>query len=332
MTTRIGMISFAHLHAHSYAASLKQIPEQAEIAGVFDDNPERGKEAAEGLNVPFFDSCEQLLEQDIQGVVICSENAKHKDFALQSAEAGKHILCEKPISISVPDAQSMIDSCSKNNIKLMIAFPCRFITSIVRIYQLLQEGRLGKILAMKGTNRGTMPGGWFIEKNLAGGGAVMDHTVHVVDAWRWMLNKDVVSVYAESDQLFYSDINIDDTGLLSLEFEGGIFATLDTSWSRPNASFPTWGDVTMEIVGEKGSLSLDAFRQQLEIYNNDMVKSQWVCWTDDPNLAMIKGFIKMIENNDESPVPGYDGLKAMEVALAAYRSIEAKGPVALPLI
>ena len=92
------------------------------------------------------------------------------------------------------------------------------------------------------------------QKKLSGGGAVLDHTVHVIDVWRWMLEEEVVKVYAESGQLFYPDINIDESGLLSVEFQGGAFGTLDTSWSRPNNSFPTWGDVTMEIVGEKGSI------------------------------------------------------------------------------
>lgn len=332
MVTKVGMISFAHMHAYSYADCLKQLPDRVEIAGIFDEDSSRGETVAKQFNSPFFANCDDLLNRDIQAVVICTENSKHKEYTLRSAQAGKQILCEKPISTNIADAQEMIEGCKKNNVELMIAFPCRFSIPVLRARQLVLEGKLGKILGLKGTNRGTMPGGWFIDKQFSGGGALLDHTVHVVDVWRWFLGKEVVSVYAEADQLFYPDIDIDDTGLLSIEFENGVFATLDTSWSRPNASFPTWGDVTLEIVGDQGSITVDAFRQRVEIYNNDAVKAQWACWTDNIDLGLIQSFIRMVENKDTAPITGYDGLKAMEVALAGYRSIEQGVPVSLPLV
>lgn len=331
MVIKVGMISFAHIHASAYADCLKQIPEQAQLAGIFDDNMERARAAGQQYNAPVFSSAEELLSQDIDAVMICSENIKHKPYTLLSAEAKKPIMCEKPIATNIADAQEMIDACQKNGVQLMIAFPCRYSAPIIRARQLVRSGKLGKIIGLKGTNRGTMPGSWFIQKELSGGGAVLDHTVHVIDVWRWMLEEEVVKVYAESGQLFYPDINIDDTGLLSVEFQGGAFGTLDTSWSRPNNSFPTWGDVTMEIVGEKGSITLDAFRQRVDVYNNDTVRAQWLSWTDDINLEMVKAFVKMVAEGEPSPVPGYAGFKAMEVALGAYRSIEQAVPVALPL-
>ncbi len=331
MVVRIGMISFAHLHANSYAECIKMIPERAELAGIFDDDPNRGKEAAHRMNVPFFDSCDRLLQDDIQAVIICTENVKHKEYTIRAADAGKHVLCEKPIAVSISDAQAMIDICTQRGVQLMTAFPCRFSTSIFKAHQIVSSGQLGNILACKGTNRGTMPGGWFVDQSLAGGGAVMDHTVHVVDVWRWMLKREVVSVYAEADRMFYPDIQTEDTGLLALEFEGGTFATLDTSWSRPNVSYPTWGDVTMEIVGDQGALKIDAFKQKVDVYNNDAIKAEWACFTDNIDLGLIKAFVKIVQEGNAAPITGYDGLKAMEVALAAYRSVDTGVPVRLPL-
>ena len=95
----------------------------------------------------------------------------------------------------------------------------------------IDENAVGKILAAKTTNHGSMPGGWFIEKEKSGGGAVMDHTPHVVDLLRWMMKSDPVEVYAEADTLFH-DIDIDDAGMLTIQFDNGVFASLDTSWSR----------------------------------------------------------------------------------------------------
>lgn len=330
MVSRIGMISFAHMHAYSYADALQQLPDRAQIVGVYDDDAARGEGACSKLGVRFFERLNDLLVES-DGVIICGENAKHKDFTLQAAAAKKPILCEKPISVSLPDAQAMIDACDESQTPLMIAFPCRYSTPLFRVKQILEQEKLGNIIALKGTNRGTMPDGWFIDPSLSGGGAVIDHTVHVIDAWRWLLQRDVTSVYAEIEQRFYPDINVEDAGLLSLELEGGIFATLDASWSRPNQSFPTWGDVTMEIIGDQGTITVDVFNQKLEIYNNEAVKSEWASWGDDLNLGLIKAFLNIVAEPGTPPITGHDGLKAVEVALAAYRSRDEGKPVSLPL-
>ncbi len=330
MVSRIGLISAAHMHMFSYAAALQQLPEQAQIVGVHDDDPARGEDACRQLGVRFFESIIGLLAES-DGVIVCSENVKHKDHVLQAAAAKKPILCEKPISVSIRDAQTMISACDEAQAPLMIAFPCRYSTPAFRVRQLLEQEKLGNIIALKGANRGTMPGGWFVDPALSGGGAVIDHTVHVIDAWRWMLKREVVSVYAEMEQRFYPDLAVEDAGLLSLEFEGGVFATLDTSWSRPNQAFPTWGDVTMEIVGEQGSITLDAFNQKIELYNNDAVKGEWAFWGDDVNLGLVKSFLKIVDQPGTPPITGRDGLKAVEVALAAYQSRDSGAQVSLPL-
>ena len=175
-----------------------------------------------------------------------------------------------------------------------------------------------------------MPGGWFIEKARSGGGAVIDHTVHVADLLRWMLQDEVVEVYAEIGNLIYPDIHIDDCGILSLRFASGAFATIDTSWSRPRIN-PVGGDVTMEIVGREGVLVLDAFRQRVDVASQVQGRYYWSGWGSDMDLGMIADFVRMIREDAPPPITGYDGLKAMEIALAAYQSAEEGRPVGLPL-
>lgn len=155
----------------------------------------------------------------------------------------------------------------------------------------------------------------------------MDHTVHLLDLMRWFLKKEVVKVYAEIDTSFHK-IDIDDCGILSMEFENGIFATIDPSWSRPK-NYPTWGDVTMDIIGEKGIISLvDLFAQKFTVYNENI---SWINWGSDIDFELIKDFVDTVLNNKEPKISGYDGLKAMEVALGAYKSAQLKKPVSLPL-
>ena len=325
---KVGMMSFAHMHAYSYANCLRQLP-NVELAGIADDDAGRGKKLAKQLNTKYFPSYEKLLKEDIAAVVVCSENVYHKQLTVMAAKAGKHVLCEKPISVSMKDAQAMIEACKKNGVKLMTAFPCRFAPPVERVKQLIDEGKIGKILAINGTNHGRMPGGWFIDKKKSGGGAVMDHTVHVADLMRWITNQEIVEVYAEIDTRFYK-INIDDCGILNLKLSNGIFATLDASWSRPKV-YPIWGDVTMHIIGTEGVIYLDTFAQKMAVYNNDDVKPNWVYWGSNMDLGMIKSFINAIEKNEPVPITGVDGMKAMEVALGAYASAKKKQPVKLPL-
>jgi predicted dehydrogenase len=326
---RIAMVSFAHMHAWSYASCLKMLPD-VELSGIFDENTTRGRKMSKIFQTKYYSKIDKLLEEDIDAVIVCSENAKHKYHTVLAAKSGKHILCEKPIATTIEDAQEMIDTCKLNKVKLMIAFPCRYGSPTIRVKQMIDAGSIGKIIAIKGTNHGMMPGDWFINRKLSGGGAVIDHTVHVVDLMRWITKKEVKSVYAEIDTLFYK-FKIDDSATLSMELEDDIFATLDPSWSRPLKSAPFWGDVSMKFVGTDGTIEMNLFGQKFDLYNNDRIKAEWVYWGDNIDLGLIKSFVNCIKNNSEPEITGYDGLKSLEVALAAYKSAKLLKPVRLPL-
>jgi len=330
MTIRIGMLSFAHMHATSYAACLKQIP-GVELAGLADDDPARGQEVAGRFGTRFFASAEALLDEKLDGAIICAENARHRPLTELAAPRTPHILCEKPIATTLADAQAMIEVCAAHGARLQIAFPVRFSPPIQQLKALLDEGRLGRITSVKATNHGRMPGGWFVDKALSGGGAVIDHTVHVIDLLRWFWNTEVTEVYAEIGySLLHAGLGIDDAGLLSFSLANGAYGTLDTSWSRPT-SYPTWGDVKVEVLGEKGTAWVDAFNQHLSVYSKASGKGEWVNWGSNIDLGLIRDFADTIATGREPSTSGYDGLKALEVALAAYRSAETCKPVSLPL-
>ena len=326
---RIGILSFAHLHAESYAACLKQLP-GVEFIGVADENEARGRQAAARFGVPFYSSYELLLDRKPDGVIVTAENARHLPLVRLAAQAGVHVLCEKPIATTMADGRAIIEACRQANVKLMIAFPCRYSPAVQAVKQVLDEGRLGEIYGLHATNRGQMPGGWFTDRELAGGGAVIDHTVHVMDLVNWFWRSPVTRVFAEVGQDLLWDIGIDDSGLISFELANGIFGTLDTSWSRPKV-FPTWGDVTMEIVGEKGFLQLDMTAQMLQVYSDREGAVNWAHWGSNIDLEMLRDFATICTSEKEPSITGEDGLSALEVALAAYLSAEKGEPVRLPL-
>jgi predicted dehydrogenase len=263
---------------------------------------------------------------EVDAVVVCSENVHHRELAVAAAAAGKHVLCEKPLATTLDDADAIVDACARAGVALQTAFPCPYSPAFQRLRALIQAGALGELQALNCTNRGQMPGGWFVDPALAGGGAVMDHTVHVADLLRRLLGCEVVRVYAESGQGLHH-LGVDDCGLLTLDFADGRFATIDTSWSRP-AAFPIWGDVTIRAVGTRGTLIMDMFRQSIDRYGPTYAQ---LGYGADLDRLMIADFVDAVGRGRPVAVTGQDGRRALEVALAAYRSIERGRPVDLPL-
>jgi predicted dehydrogenase len=323
---KIGMISFAHMHAFSYANHLLADPE-VEITAIWDEDEERGLKMAKTFNCQYVENLDRLLELDLQAVVVCSENKKHKEHVFSAARAGKHILCEKPIATEIEDAKEMINVCEEFGVILQVAYPVRFAPAIQRVRELICSGSIGEVVAINGTNHGQMPGGWFIEKELSGGGAATDHIVHVMDLIRWVLNDEVKNVYAELDTRFYS-IDVEDCGIVTLELESGVIVSIDPSWSRPK-TFPTWGDVLLEFVGTKGTLSVDAFKQHSIYYNDSEGKVQHLSWADDMDKGLIDDFIQCIRKKGSPSITGEDGLRTLEVVKAAYESDKLKKVISL---
>ena len=327
-SVRIGMLSFAHGHAYSYATSLAKLP-GVEIAGTYDADAERGRAAADRFGTTFYADPETLLDQELDGVVICSENVYHAPLVHLAAEKTSNILCEKPLATTVADAQAMIDHCRATGTRLQTAFPVRFSPAMQQLKALLDRQELGKVYSVKCTNHGSMPGGWFCDRALSGGGAVIDHTVHVIDLLRWFWNSEVVDLYAEiGSKVLHPDMDIDDVGLLSFEFANGIYGTLDTSWSR-TASYPTWGDVKIEVVGEKGVITVNSLNQQLHVSSEQWGKTRWIPWGSDMDFGLVTDFIDMVRTGRPPSISGEDGLAAVEVALAAYQSAANRAAVTL---
>lgn len=325
---RLAIISFEHLHAMSYASCFSKV-NGAELVAIADSDPERLDWVKKQYShVPAFygDYKAMLDHSEIDGVIICSSNRDHLPIAIECAARGKHILCEKPLGPTVEESQQIIDACKKAGVTLMTAFPVRFSPSIQDTRTLIQNGQLGRIIGGATTNHGKMPGKWFVEKELSGGGAVIDHTVHVVDALRWMLEDEVESVYAEFDTRLHEELKVEDVGQLIMRFKKGTVISLDTSWSRPK-SFPIWGDVKMSLKGEKANVTLDCFPMQINQYNDTDMTHSGFNMGEDLDQLMVQEFTDAVHQKREPLVTGEDGLKAVEVAMAAYKSAETGTPV-----
>lgn len=324
-TPKIGILSFAHMHAHSYAQLLSAHP-RVRLVGAADPDTARGQAACRQWGLEFFASEDALLAQGLDGVIVTSENAHHRRLVERAASAGvRAILCEKPLAASQADAQAMIDCCRAHNTRLATAFPCRYSPAFRRAQAQVREGAVGKVLALRSANRGKMPGGWFVQTALSGGGCIIDHAVHVADLNRLLLEREAVSVYAEAGSGFHHEA-WEDMGFLTIGYDGGVFATLDTSWSRP-AEYPTWGDVTMQVVGTEGILNLDLFAQDMAHYGGPGSPVRRTPWGSSLDGAMLEDFLHLARGQEAPALAtGEDGLHALQIALSAYRSVETGQP------
>jgi predicted dehydrogenase len=319
---RIGILSFAHHHGEAYISNLRSM-EGVELLGVADDDPMRGQTIAAQNRAQYFHTYDDLLEAKPDGLIICTENNRHRPFVEMAASRGIHVLCEKPIATTLEDARAIVGACEKAGVLLMTAFPMRFSAPLLEIKARLDHGDFGDIYCFNATNQGELPTkhrAWFVDPNLAGGGAIMDHTVHLVDIMRWFTGSEVESMYARSNRIFHADeVEVETGALEMLTFENGVFGTIDASWSRPQY-WPTWGGLTFEMVTQRGAVMVDAFRQNLNLYRHDWQRSNWAYWGSDINHAMVSEFAAAIREQRLPRVTGVDGLRAVEATLAAYES------------
>lgn len=325
MAIRVGFLSVAHMHAWGYAAGLKR-DAGAELVGVWDEDPERCDSFARTHQIEAFATPAGLLHA-VDAAVVTSENGKHAELVEAAAAKGRHVLCEKPLVIAEDQGRRVKEAVEGAGIKLMTAFPCRFSPAFQRLVQRVQAGDVGKIRAVCATNRGSCPFGWFVDVQASGGGSMIDHVVHVTDLLRVLLGEEVVTVHAQIGNNMYGE-KWEDTAMLTLEFGSGIFATLDSSWSRPK-SYKTWGDVSMNVVGESGVLELDLFAQQFDVYTAGKETHTVAGFGSDLDGALVAAFVKCIADDAPPPITMFDGLQAARVALAGYESVRQGLPVAV---
>jgi predicted dehydrogenase len=329
---RIGLLSAAHVHAEAYAGVLGAMPD-VELIGLADDEAGQGAAFAGDHGLRYLGDRDALLNSRPDAAIVTSANSQHRADVEALAAAGISVLCEKPLATTVEDAIAIVRACRAAGVQLMTAFPMRFSEPIRAVASEVRGGRIGRVCAIAAVNQGELPSrhrAWFTDPILAGGGALMDHVVHLVDLLRWLLEREVTEVFATTNRILHADRTEVETGGLLLVHLGDVFATIDCSWSRPDG-YPTWGGLGMEIVGERGVLEVDAFRQRFTRYGGGEPGASWAYWGSDPNVGMLRAFVDSVRAAGEPPITGVDGLRAVEVVAAGYLSAASGDPVKLEL-
>jgi len=320
---KIAFGGIAHSHSDSYARALLELP-NSKLSGVYEEDWKAGRRFAKKYSTKYFNRYDDLLNSDAEAVVITAETSKHYNLAIQTADAGKHILCEKPIALNLKQAKAMSAKARRRKTVFQMCYVLRYHTPSALVKQLIDNGRTGKVRALIGTNKlnalTTLAAGWMTARSLSGGGAVMDHTVHLVDLFRWYTGSEVSQVYTEIGPNINS-IGVEDNFLTTAVLEDGAIGHIDGSWSY-SAGFPSWGDLTLEVTGTKGAVELDAFRQNVHFFgmNAPEAKLRYEYYGCNADKEMIRSFLACIINNEAPIASVNDGIKGLEVTLASYES------------
>ncbi|MGH0054314.1 MAG: Gfo/Idh/MocA family protein [Sphaerochaetaceae bacterium] len=321
---RVAVLGVAHVHANQLL-EISKSKDCFQIVGIWDHDENRAKAFSEKYRVPYVPDMEELLDKDLAGVFVFSENIFHKPLCLQALKKVKNILCEKPLATTVSDAQEIVDACTASSVNLRLAYNNRFTNAAVQAKELINSGIIGRITGLSGTNHGNNPGGWFVDVKLSGGGSMIDHTVHLADLAYWITGYKPVSVYAANSTVF-NDIQCEDCGSMIIELEGSIPFTIDFSWSRPKG-FPVNGDNKLQIDGTKGTCLIDNRGEVLE----QMEKGVYSISSYSKNAydEMLDDFARSIKGDFAWGATGAEGIESVKVVEAAYQSCRSGEKVAI---
>jgi predicted dehydrogenase len=323
VTVSLAVLSAAHGHCHAYAEAVDGI-EGAEVVAVADEDDRRAREFATEHGAAALPAGEALARAD--GAVVCAANADHATWVRRAADAGVDVLCEKPLAPTAAEAEAMVDACADAGVSLGVAMPMRFSEPVRRARAALREGAVGDLQAVVGTNllQKMAADTWFVDPERSGGGAVMDHSVHVVDLVRWLAGAEVREVYAETGRAF-GDYPVEDVDVLSMELADGTPVTHDGSWRQPE-EWEFWGDVTLRLIGTEGVYEVDCFAQTLtETTEGDGREA--VYWGSDPDAGLVRDFVAAVREGRPPAIPGREGVREVRVVEAAYESAETGEPV-----
>ncbi|XAS69426.1 Gfo/Idh/MocA family oxidoreductase [Micrococcaceae bacterium Sec5.7] len=333
---RVALLSFAHTHAETYAKLLSERRDVEVIAAdpegsEANDKGPRGAELAARLGLRYVHSYEEALAWYPDVVIVTAENSRHRELVEAAAMAGAHILCEKPLATTPEDARAMVRAAQEANVFLMAAYPVRFSPAFLSLRDRIRAGKLGRILAIRGTNNGKIPlddRAWFTDPKLSGGGALVDHVVHCADLIDELLGDRAVQVRAVTNRILHEDagVGVETGGLVTVIYPDGVIASIDCSWSCP-ASSPTWGGLTLQVVGTLGTATIDPFSGHVS--GHDRSGAVWAPIGDDPNAAMLD---ELLSAAREARIPQPDGgvgLRTLEIVSAAQESALTGQPVKL---
>ncbi len=289
-----------------------------------------------GVKDIYTDYWKLLERKDIDAVTIGTPSGTHGDIAIEAARAGKHILIEKPIDVTVEKAEEVVRECERCKVKLSVGFHHRF--GIVKdIKEAVDSGEIGKLILGNAFCKRYRIKEYFTSSDwrgtwaLDGGGALMNQGIHVIDSFQWIMGE-VDSLWGYYGNVTHPYIEVEDIAVASLKFKNGAFGIIEST----TCCYPDLSD-RIELHGEKGSIIAEGYPMEIKLRESidGGGKVAAESFKEQPGMykgmhyGLIKDLIEAIEEDREPEVNGREGLKALRIITAIYRSSREKKEVTL---
>jgi len=343
----IGVGGFGICHVQVYS----ELPEVSLMA-VADIDEKRAENVAAQYGVKhYYSDYRRLLDhKDIDIVSICTPEPDHREPTVHAAQAGKHILLEKPIATTLENAHAIVEAVNNAGVKLMIGFLFRFVTNRMRLKQYVESGLLGELVSASAIRHTKLSTARPVAARVGPGANIMEEGIHEIDLLRWWVNSDVETVYAKGVEKSLAEEfpGVCDVWSLTLSFRNGAIGHLESSWVLPVATWTRPKDwkkswvacnLKFNIIGTKGTVFCDGFPTSIYAWDEEGWK-----FPDEGTLdfgyGKINGALKReLSHFVECIAKGIemkgatveDGQKALEIVFAAMKSSKENRPISLPL-
>lgn len=329
-TIRFGIIgtgAIAKVHADCIA-----IIEDAELIAISSSSAARAQQAEALFSVKAYANYKDLIQRtDVDVVIICTQSGAHLEVAIEAAKAGKHVLSEKPLEVTLERADRMIATCKDNNVKLGCVFQNRYSPDFIKAKEAVDKGLLGKLLMGNASINWYRTPEYYSESIWRGsikgdgGAALINQGIHTIDL--------LLNIMGEADSVFAKiatnthDIEGEDTASALISFKTGALGTLTAGTSL----YPGYPE-RLEIYGDKGSIILEAGKiiaWNIVGKQDDIVqtKTEGASGSSDPmaigntlHKLQIEDMISAIKNDTSPPIDGEEGRKALELIMSIYES------------
>lgn len=337
---KFGLIGCGRI-AGNHANAIAELEPRMKLTAVVDADPARARELAEKTGATAFDSYEAMLASDIDAVSICTPSGMHPANGIQAARAGKHVVTEKPMGITLSDCDELIRACDANKVQLFVVKQNRLNTTMQLLKRAIDKNRFGKVYGAYINVFWQRPQEYYDAANWRGtwefdGGAFMNQASHYVDAIHWLIGE-VESVTAITGTLGRS-IEAEDSGSAIIKFRNGAIGNINVSM----LTYPKNLEGSITVLGERGTVkvggvALNCFEHwEFEDYDDDdklVTESNY----QPPNVygfghhAYYAGVADALLDGKHPATDGRSGRKSLELILAIYQSAQTGKRVPLPL-
>jgi myo-inositol 2-dehydrogenase/D-chiro-inositol 1-dehydrogenase len=341
---KVGIIG-SRFEADIHAAAFQIMPDEAEVVAVASPTPGHPEALAQKYGIPrvFHDYRKMLEERDIEMVTIAAPNALHARMTIDAAHAGKHVVCEKPLCMTLEEADEMIDVCRRQGVLLMYAEELFFTPKYVQAKRMADEGAFGRVHLVKQSEKHSGPhGDWFWDVRKSGGGVFMDMGCHGIAFCYWFLNRPAIKdVYCQMNTQVHGErTRGEDECLCILTFENGAVGLVENSWTRLGGM-----DDRVEVYGSGGLTfanlhmgnALPTYSEAGYGYAVEKAPTtkgwSYPVYEELWNYGFpqeMHHFARCVRGKETPIATGEDGRIVQEVLLAGYRSARMGAKIGLP--